>query len=46
MVIVTMRTQILPLIRMKAGNSGKKYVASTKLIIRMLNGFEISNLNS
>ena len=36
MVIITMRTQSLPLMRMKAGNSEQKYGVLVKLIIRML----------
>ena len=46
MVLVTVRTQTLPLMRMKAGNSAKRYGVLIKFIIRMLNGFQISNLNS
>ena len=41
-----MRTQTLLLMRKKAGDSGKKHGALTTFIIRMLNGFQISNLNS
>ena len=46
MVIAIMRTQTVPLIRMKAENSAKRYRLSIKFIIRMLKGFQISNLNS
>ena len=46
MVIVTVRTQTLPLMQMKAGNSGKTYELLIKFIIRMLNGFQLSNMNS
>ena len=38
MMIVTMTTQTLPLMRMKAANSGKRYRV-------LMNGFQISNLN-
>ena len=37
--ILIMRIQTLSLMRMKAGNSGKKYGISIKFIIEMLNGF-------
>ena len=46
MVIVTMRKKNLPLMRINAGNSGKKYGVVVKFIIRMLNGFQVSALNS
>ena len=44
MVIVTIRTQSLPLVRMKAGNFGQKHAVLIKLIIRMLNCVQISEL--
>ena len=37
--IVIMQIQTLSLMRMKAGNSGKKYGILIKFIIEMLNGF-------
>ena len=44
MVIVTIRTQSLPLVRRKAGDFGQKYAVLTKLIIRILNCVQISEL--
>ena len=44
MVIVTIRTQSLPLVRRKAGDLGQKYAVLTKLIIRILNCVQISEL--